>query len=582
MPIILAKTAGFCMGVRRAMNLVLDAVNKDNTDIYTVGPLVHNHQAVEMLRNRKVNIIENLDNLPAGKVFIRAHGVTPEVRQRLEQPNVEVVDATCPFVRSAQLIIDKYAKQGYACIIIGDVGHPEVVGLLGYAQGNGYVVSTESDIANLPMLDKVCVVAQTTQSSDRFHRLVEKIKEKIPNAVIHNTVCSSTDERQTETLELAKQVDAMIVVGGRHSANTKRLVEIAQSTGTPTYLVETSDELNPTEIQKYHTIGITAGASTPHWVILNVVRTVKRIKRESGGVVYRATSSLFRFLIDTHLYLGLGAAALTYACGILQGFVPEWRYLLIAFFYICSMHIFNSFTDKTAKEYDQPERVLFRRRFRIPLLWFASGSALVSLGIALSLGWIPISILLVASLGGLFYSLQMIPKSLQKTVRYRSFKAIPGSKDVFMSIAWVMVTVIIPFLSQTKYRIEMDDMIAALFAFSIVFIRSIMFDLKELEGDRIIGKETLPIILGRKKTNAMINGLLILLCLLLMLSYLVKWTTFVSLVFLGTIGYIFFYRYLHKTKTIGEELLFETIVDGQFLLTGILAYVAQLSLPGYI
>ncbi|MDI6784165.1 MAG: 4-hydroxy-3-methylbut-2-enyl diphosphate reductase [bacterium] len=573
MPIILAKTAGFCMGVRRAMNLVLDAANKENVALYTVGPLVHNHQAVEMLNHRNIHVIENLDHLPPGKVFIRAHGVTPEVKQQLAQPNVEIVDATCPFVRSAQLIIDKYAKQGYSSIIIGDIGHPEVVGLLGYAQGKGFIVADEQDIVNLPAFETVCVVAQTTQSSERFNRLVGKIKERYPSAVIHNTVCSSTDERQSETLALAKTVDAMLVVGGRHSANTKRLAEIAQSTGTPTYLVETSDELDPAEIQKYHTIGITAGASTPHWVILNVVRTVKRIKRESGGSLYRATSWLFRFLIDTHLYLGLGAAALTYACGLLhpKEFVPELRYILVAFFYICSMHVFNSFTDKSAKEYDQPERVVFRRKYRVPLLWFAGISAFSSLLISATLGWLPITILLFASLAGLFYSLQIIPKRLQKTVRYRSFKAIPGSKDVFMALAWVMVTVLIPFLSQARYRIEMDDIIALGFAFGIVFIRSIMFDMKELEGDRIIGKETLPIMLGRKNANRLLDILFILLTAGLILSYLFRWTSPFSLVLVGTIGYILLYRYLHKTKVIGEELLFETVVDGQFLFTGLLA-----------
>lgn len=573
MPIILAKTAGFCMGVRRAMNLVLDAANKDNQNIYTVGPLVHNTQAVEMLKNRKVNVITDLTSIPPGKVFIRAHGVTPEIKQQLDQPKVEIVDATCPFVRSAQLIIDKYAKLEYSSIIIGDSGHPEVVGLLGYAHGKGYVVATEQDINNLPDMENVCVVAQTTQSRDRFNRLTLAIKARFPNAVINNTVCCSTEERQTETIDLAKKVDAMIIVGGRHSANTKRLVEISQATGTPTYLIETSNELNPTEIKQYHTIGITAGASTPHWVILNVVRTVKRIKHESGGAIYRVTSALFRLLIDTHLYLGFGAAALTYACGLLQGFEPGIKYILVSFFYISSMHIFNSFTDKSAKEYDQQERVLFRRKFRVLLLWYAGISAFISLIIAATLGWIPIAILLIASLAGLFYSLQIFPKQLQKTVRYKSFKAIPGSKDVFMSLAWSLVTVIIPFLSQPKYTIGLDDAVAMLFAFGIVFTRSIMFDLKELEGDRIIGKETLPMILGRKRTGALLNADMLFLTILLMVSYLLKWTPLFSLILIGTIAYILLYRYLHKKKLIGEELLFETIIDGQFLLTGILALI---------
>ena len=262
------------MGVRRAMNAVLDAAHKSDKKIYTLGPLVHNNQAIEMLNAKKVKVVTEAEKSLSGILFIRAHGVTPDVKKSMEQPGLEVKDMTCPHVRRAQMIIQRHAEKGYASIIIGDEGHAEVVGLLGHAKGNGHIVSSPVDIDGLPALDRVCVVAQTTQNARRFEEIVPLIKERFPDAIIHNTVCSATDDRQAEVRALARETDAVIVVGGRHSANTVRLAEISREEGVPTFHIETADELDRETVKKFNTVGITGGASTPHWVFGAVVERV--------------------------------------------------------------------------------------------------------------------------------------------------------------------------------------------------------------------------------------------------------------------------------------------------------------------
>jgi 4-hydroxy-3-methylbut-2-enyl diphosphate reductase len=180
MRVKLARTAGFCMGVRRAMNAVLETAHKTDKKIYTLGPLVHNRQAIEMLETKKVQVVSSVDEVDSGILFIRAHGITPEVRAGLEKTGVEVCDMTCPHVRRAQRIIERHARQGYATLIVGDKGHAEVIGLEGHAEGRSHVVADEEDIRKLPDLEKVCVVAQTTQNAQRFETLLPLIQQRFP------------------------------------------------------------------------------------------------------------------------------------------------------------------------------------------------------------------------------------------------------------------------------------------------------------------------------------------------------------------------------------------------------------------
>ena len=275
MEITVAKTAGFCMGVSRAVNMVLQiAKHKGTEQVYTYGPLIHNPQTVTLLQKQGIQPIERADEIKEGMIIIRAHGISPQEKERISQKGVKVIDATCPKVVHVQSIISKHAAQGYTVIIVGDSEHPEVEGLLGHAYGHGIVIGDASHIRELPDMNRVCIVAQTTQSKDEYAEISRRISERYPGALVFDTICDSTEKRQAEVKQLASEMDVVFIVGGHNSANTRRLAKISEAEGTPTFHIETADDLKAIDLTKYNKVGISAGASTPTWIIKYIVKAL--------------------------------------------------------------------------------------------------------------------------------------------------------------------------------------------------------------------------------------------------------------------------------------------------------------------
>jgi (E)-4-hydroxy-3-methyl-but-2-enyl pyrophosphate reductase len=280
MKIKLAKTAGFCMGVRRAVDMVLHiAEHKGDEPIYTYGPLIHNPQTVHLLEKQGIHPIERAEEIKKGMIIIRAHGISPQEKKRILKDGVRIIDATCPKVVHVQSIIQKHAAQDYTILIVGDSEHPEVEGLLGHAYGKGIVVGSVRDVEALPHLEKVCVVAQTTQSKDEYAKISQRIAERFPGTLVFDTICDSTEKRQAEVKRLASEMDVVFIVGGHNSANTRRLAKISDAQGTPTFQIETAEDLKKIKLDGYEKIGISAGASTPTWIIRQIVRALS-VSRE--------------------------------------------------------------------------------------------------------------------------------------------------------------------------------------------------------------------------------------------------------------------------------------------------------------
>ncbi|MDF1614792.1 4-hydroxy-3-methylbut-2-enyl diphosphate reductase [Desulfurivibrio dismutans] len=277
MKVVLARHAGFCMGVRRAVETTLKLVDSRQGPISTFGPLIHNPQVLEMLEEKGVKVMEEVPADTKGTVVIRAHGVPPERKRRLEEGGVVVEDATCPRVVKVQAIIDKYQKEGYTTVIVGDRDHAEVEGLMGHAGAAGIVVSRLTDLDELKLDHPYIVVSQTTQDEKVFREITEAILERFPGGKVFNTICDSTHKRQDEVRKMCQEIDTLVVVGGRNSANTKRLAEIAHGLNCPVFLVETEDELEPEKLKKFQCAGVTAGASTPAWIIRQVVTALESI-----------------------------------------------------------------------------------------------------------------------------------------------------------------------------------------------------------------------------------------------------------------------------------------------------------------
>ena len=561
------------MGVRRAMDILLDAANeKSDGKVYTDGPLIHNPQVLEYLEKRDIHVVNGQTDLSKTTVVIRAHGITPTRRKEIEDLGAKVCDATCPHVMRVQSIIKKYAAQGYSTVIVGDKGHAEVIGLLGYAEGKGHVVQELDEIEHLPPMDKVCVVAQTTQDRRMFKEAIERLKKRYSNCESFETICSSTYKRQDEVISLSKTVDAMIVVGGRGSANTTRLVKICESQGTPTFHVETDTELELSKFKDFDTIGVTAGASTPNWMIKRVVEKIRSYKVNRYEKFLFGLKSIASFFIGSCTYVGLGAASMSYASTVLLGIQPRLSYSLIAALFIFSMQVLNHFANKDAVALNEPARARFYERKQHLFVGLGAAGAVASFILGFMLSKSIFFCIFLASLFGIFYRLEIIPKSLSKVIRYRSLEQIPGSKEIFYSIAWAVSTALIPFLGTRKSFIP-SVAIAIAFAFSIAFIRAVVLDIRDIQGDRILGKETIPIAIGKERTNTILIILTASVAVLLFVSSLLGWTTSLGYYLLPCVAYAFSYQYLFQKRIVSEGLLLETIADFNFIFTGIIAFV---------
>lgn len=282
MKTILAAKAGFCFGVKRALDLVMKTAGETSDNIYTLGPLIHNPQVVEDLTNKGIQVVKDVSDISAGVIVIRSHGVGPEVFSKAGDLGLQVVDATCPFVKKAQEMARELNEQGYQVIVVGDKEHPEVTGIVGWTDGKGIVVETPEQAEEVPSMEKIGVISQTTQPEANFNKIVAVLRNKASEIKVVNTICHATMDRQNAAVELAQKVDAMIVIGGKNSANTIKLARLCTETGTPTLQVETAAELDRSWLEGKNIIGITAGASTPDWIIEEVRRLMEDVTNQEN------------------------------------------------------------------------------------------------------------------------------------------------------------------------------------------------------------------------------------------------------------------------------------------------------------
>ncbi len=567
MRVKLAKTAGFCMGVKRAMNIVLDAANKQKGSLYTYGPIVHNPQAVEMLQHKGVKVLDS-EQVSNSTVILRAHGVSPEERKTLKKAGNDICDATCPHVARAHAILKREIRNGYVAIIVGDRGHAEVNGLLGHTGGRGIVIQDASEVNSLPDIDRACIIAQTTQDRRVFDAIVERLRGKIDDLKVFDTICDSTSMRQAEVTELAQETDAMVIVGGRNSANTRRLYEISQATGTPSFHIESEQELDSLGLEGFEDIGVMAGASTPNWVIDKVIDRIKFLLKRKKGPLYRSLEGIGEFLVESTLYLSLGAVSMSYAGMILMGLEPNATSLSIVFFYVFAVHAFNRYNERMKDEFSDPARIRFFRDHEKSLLVAATAASLTALSLSYLLGLADFALLLFSYMMGIIYTIRIVPAGLKPYIKYKRLKDIPGSKDFLVSLAWTWVIVFIPALNHGSL-FSYESVSIFIFVATVVFIRSVLFDIMSIEGDRIIGRETIPILIGPGMTQ------MIILTLSLITGLFMTASAFFGLI--PSIGYYLVLSpafmvvcfYVFQKKRVRAGTLFEAVIDSNFIIVGI-------------
>ncbi|MBS1787894.1 MAG: 4-hydroxy-3-methylbut-2-enyl diphosphate reductase [Acidobacteria bacterium] len=279
MEIVLAESLGFCMGVKRVVDMAYRALDKANSlPVVTLGPLIHNSQEIDRLSADGIAIAG--ETLPeAGTVIIRAHGVAPQAYDELKARGLKIMDGTCPYVHYSQRKAMELQREGYKVVIAGDKNHPEITGILGFINDDAIVVKTVEEAQALPQLDRVGTVAQTTLSPKKYQAIIDALRQRANEVKVCETICDATEENQTAIREMSGEVDLIYVIGGRHSANSNKLVEVAKEKCPRSILIETAEEIRPDDLRGVARIGISAGASTPDWMIRNVVQRLREIEK---------------------------------------------------------------------------------------------------------------------------------------------------------------------------------------------------------------------------------------------------------------------------------------------------------------
>lgn len=290
MKVIRAKSAGFCWGVERAVQVAREEAQGGQRTVFTDGPLIHNRQMMNALAQDNIKEVgdyqskieldlDGQQEKGESVVVVRAHGISPQRRQYLKSLGLPFRDGTCPDVGIIAGKVKLHAEQGYQVIIFGDPAHPEVIGLVGYANGRAHVVSSETDLDELPELgEKVAMVSQSTMFTHEFRNLSGRLAKKYPNLLVFDTICGATKERQSDLVQLVEEgAQAIVVIGGKHSANTRKLAKLASSHNRPTFHVETAEDLIPEAFREFDTVGVTAGASTPEFIIRSVCEKLETL-----------------------------------------------------------------------------------------------------------------------------------------------------------------------------------------------------------------------------------------------------------------------------------------------------------------
>ncbi|MFC1853761.1 4-hydroxy-3-methylbut-2-enyl diphosphate reductase, partial [candidate division CSSED10-310 bacterium] len=570
MKITVARTAGFCMGVKRAIEMALEAAQKNHLPIYTYGPLIHNTHVLEMLQNKGIYKTSDPTGLSSGILLIRTHGISPQEKLTLEQTGLTMIDATCPRVQRIHSQINKYVRKGYKIIVFGDPDHAEVVGLLGTAGENGNLITNPEDIDELPPITgPILFVSQTTQSRHAYQEVITVLTERYPDLIVIDTLCSTTEERQDEVLELAQNHDVIVVVGGKNSANTTRLAKLCSEQGRCVYHVETEEELPPSFPAHQQRIAVTAGASTPNWMIERVVDRLEAIQRPDS--IQTRLMEIIKSLTESNILVALGSASLALTCSF---YITHTVYLIpviIVAAYVYCMHILNHFADRAAVAINEPLREEVFRSHQNVFILFGILSGTVALALSAYLGIWTFLMVAFATATGAMYSFHIVPHFLVPLIRYRRLKDIPASKDIVVALAWSSVTVLVPSISQLWQKTALSNLVIVwLFVFVFVYIRTVMLDIKDIQGDRIVGKETIPILLGEKKALKLVRLLLLVEAAVIITGSLLNLLPLRALIQLLALGPILVVITRYKAGQLRRRYHYQALLDLSLLSSGII------------
>ncbi len=508
MKVIVSKTAGFCWGVKRAMDAVLEAsLQSHSNKVQTLGPLIHNPQALALIENRGVSVVTEPDEVKDGTVVIRAHGIPIQalrgLKERQDQGHLKIVNATCPEVAKVHNKIKKWSPKGYFTIILGSKGHPESIAHRSFAESDSIIISNMDEAKQLTSkeLSKCLIVAQTTFTVADFQTISTYLESQADDCIVENTICEDTWMRQDDAESLSKRVDHVVVVGGKESSNTKHLADLAKRHGKPVQYVETAQEIDLSQFLGSETVGVLAGASTPTWLVDEVVDCLETTNDYWTSLKKRISRAFFTpFLLSSSIIVA--------SLGISNqmNYVASTDIALTVGFYIFSMYLAAPYLEPLGLNVKGPAQAKFLENNRLLLLNVSITSAIVSMFFAARIGPVYLICFIITVVVSLGYRIGILGASSNQSLSLRS---IPGSKDLFVPLAISFLMVSAPSI-QYEYSLGLLHTKFYMVIFTLALSRTFIYDLRDMQKDRVLGKETLPIALGRTKSLWVVFGLVLL------------------------------------------------------------------------
>lgn len=491
------------MGVRNAILKIVDELNTSEENILVYGPLIHNPQSVEVLKKRGLITIDSLKEIKGRQVAIRTHGIPVSESRQIRQEAARTINLTCSRVGRVQAIIKKYSGMGYFTIIIGDRDHAEVIGLKSYAMSGVHIVSNKYDISSIPSADEYIVVSQTTHERAQFEELVKLITESLKNVNVIDTICDSTRLRQDDVNDAVKRgIDTLVVVGGKNSANTSRLAKIGSDNGIKTFHIETDDELSKENFNESDYVLVTAGASTPGWIINNVLEKLYSIKYAKSNIIIKTIKLYLEFLMRSNIISSLAAFVMVLISQKYAALSADYTSGLIASLYIFLMYSVNNYFDRHFLVQSNSYKYGIYERFGSILLALSIAAFFLSLFLSYTISPLLMYLMLVPYFFGILYSTPFV-KSAVKRSSLEIINKLYNTKIV-TGFGWL---VIVPFVPYFGRGVDFTVYISVMFFFySLIFLRNTVVDLVAFQGDLILGRNTLPTWLGTRKTFMLVCG----------------------------------------------------------------------------